>query len=99
MKPPDPLVSAVVDWNGGDEGDWDRFVKTIPQGILRAKGFIRIGDQVRLFDWVRGTVNLDDVPEKIVPSDRLGRLVFIGPVEVVARLRPAMGIQAFPRFL
>jgi hypothetical protein len=79
MLPPDALSSAVRILDDTSAAVFDAFVKALPAGLLRVKGFVRLDGEIRLFSWVMGRADLHPIPPREIPGAMIGRLVFIGP--------------------
>jgi G3E family GTPase len=88
ITPPDVLVSAAYRWNGGDIGEIRKLADRLPEGVVRAKGFVEENGATFLFNYVMGHWTLE--PPTIDPArvQHKNVLVFIGPPEVIQTLEP-----------
>ncbi len=86
ITPPDLLVSAAYRWNGGDIGEVRKLADRLPEGVVRAKGFVEENGATLLFNYVMGHWTLE--PPTIDPArvQHKNVLVFIGPPEVIQTL-------------
>jgi len=79
FTPPDTVLSEVFVWKGSGYADFCSAVRDLPGGILRCKGFLKFGDQVRLFNRTMQQVNMDAVKTKSVPEALVDKLIVIYP--------------------
>ncbi len=86
MLPPDSLASAVYQVNDAAAETFDTFIRLLPAGLLRAKGFVNIDGTVRLFSWVMGKTELRQPGFRKIPAAVTGRIVFIGPPDALRDL-------------
>jgi G3E family GTPase len=85
LTPSDRLLSAVYTWRGALRDDFVQLVATLPGGVVRAKGFIPVGSETYLFNWVMGTWEFHVSP--VTPPEHLrGRIVFIASPETMDEL-------------
>lgn len=91
MLPPDSLASAVYTVGETTTETFSSFAGSLPSGLLRAKGFVRLNGDVHLFSWVMGKADLRRVISREIPETILGRLVFIGPPDALQRLSAVWG--------
>ena len=84
--PPDRLFSAVYAVHVTSSETFSDLTATLPTGLLRAKGFLHIGQGLHLFNWVMGKTELTEMPPAAVPSDRCDRIIFIASPEVMDEL-------------
>jgi G3E family GTPase len=81
ITPPDRLVSVSYHWSGEDLEEVRSLAQSLPNAVLRAKGFVEEEGMIYLFSYVMGDWTIE--PSKI-PKDRIRQknvLVFIGPPE------------------
>ncbi len=83
---PDRLLSAVCTWQGGTADDLERAARALPDGVVRAKGFVRVGGQVRLFSYVMGRWTAEPVDLPAGREGLLDRIVVIGSPEAIGSL-------------
>jgi G3E family GTPase len=81
MTPPDRLMSATFVWSGENRQQFDKLTTQIPPRIVRAKGFIRAGSEIYLFNWVMGQSKIEKVVKPKPMATLLNKVVFIGPPE------------------
>ncbi len=86
MLPPDPLASAVYRIDETTAAALHTFVNALPDGLIRAKGFVLLDGVPHLFNWVMGRTDLHRAARREIPAKALGRVVFIGPREVLKTL-------------
>ena len=91
MLPPDSLASAVYTVGETTTETFSSFAESLPSGLLRAKGFVRLNGDVHLFSWVMGKADLRRVISREIPETILGHLVFIGPPDALQRLSAVWG--------
>jgi len=82
MTPPDRLVSASFTWMDGDCEAFEKMMRLLPVGMVRAKGIFKTSTGIYLFNWVMGRGQFEKIAlkERMVPL--INRIVFIGPPEV-----------------
>lgn len=90
MLPPDTLASAVIQVGETTREALLGLADTLPPGVLRVKGFVRIDGETHLFNWVMGKGEVRRVAPGRVPDSMLGRLVCIGPPGLLNRLPEAL---------
>ena len=86
MTPPDRLLSAVYTWQEGDRRTLENMAAELPEGIVRAKGLVRLGKDVYLFSRVMETTDIARHHSTVLPAIMLNRLVFIGSPEALDQL-------------
>lgn len=86
MTPPDRLLSASYTWQGGEARQFEAAVESIPAGVVRAKGVLKLGSQTYLFNYVLGHWDIVTLAPKKETSARINRIVFIGPPEAIDQL-------------
>ncbi len=88
---PDRLLSAVCAWKGHTEADVAAAVRDLPEGVVRAKGFLDVGGDIRLFSYVLGQWSLE--PAQLPPAKEylINRIVVIGSPEAVGALPSEQG--------
>lgn len=85
LAPPDILMSATFLWQGNDRADITEFTGQLPQGVVRAKGFLRVGQGMVLYNYVMGQYDLEDY-DGPVKENRQNVLVFIVPPRVMPQV-------------
>lgn len=86
MLPPDSVSSAVYPVAVASAEAFQRFIRDLPSGLLRGKGFVIVDGSVHLFGWVMGRGSLQPVTSRKIPETLVGRIVFIGPPDALRRL-------------
>lgn len=86
MTPPDRLLSAIYVWQGGDQQALEKMIDNLPQGIVRAKGFLQLGPAKYLFSRVMATTDIFRIDSADIPVDMLNKIVFIGSPEAIDQL-------------
>ncbi len=89
---PDRLLSAVCEWKGHTEDDVAAAARSLPEGVVRAKGFLELGGGIRLFSYVLGRWSLE--PARLPPAKAhlVNRIVVIGSPEAVGALPSKEGL-------
>lgn len=83
ITPPDALVSMAYQWRGSDMQQIRTMAETLPEKVVRAKGFVMEGDTAFIFNYVMGTWTLEPAD---ISKDRIEHqniIVFIGPPDVM----------------
>jgi G3E family GTPase len=84
--PPDRLLSAVYTWGKAPLAEFQKAMRQLPKGIVRAKGYIGDATDTWLFDYVMGR----DEYTRAEPSKKLSgltnHLVFIGTPETMQQM-------------
>lgn len=84
--PPDALSSTVWTLKEATTEAFHALVRQLPSRLLRAKGFVRLNGEIRLFNWVMGRPEIIAADTREIPDHILGRLVFIGSADVLREL-------------
>ncbi len=83
---PDRLLSAVCEWKGRTRDDLARAAAFLPEGVVRAKGFVTVDGAPRLFSYVMGRWTLDEATLPPGKEHLRDRVVVIGSPEAVSAL-------------
>jgi G3E family GTPase len=87
MTPPDRLISKTLTWSVASLEELKAQTARLPSGIARAKGIVRAGNDLYLFNNVMGKSRLEKINAKEGGlSALLNKVVVIGPPEVMAQL-------------
>jgi len=86
ILPPDTLTSTVWTLKEATAETFHALVLQLPPGLLRAKGFVRLDGEICLFNWVMSRSEIRRASVREIPDAILGRLVFIGPADVLRNL-------------
>jgi len=86
MTPPDQLLSKTLTWSVSSFSQLEEKVAMIPAGVARAKGIVKAGDDVYLFNNVMGKSKLEKIDEKEGLAAVMNRVVVIGPPAAVEQL-------------
>ena len=78
ITPPDILMSATYLWQGGTLPEIEQLMKKIPRAVVRAKGFLSIGNKVYLLSYVMGQLSIEEWT-KPLKEQQHNILVFIYP--------------------
>lgn len=89
MTPPDRLLSASYTWHGGEARHFEAAVKSIPAGVIRAKGIVQLGSETYLFNYVLGRSEIEKRIEKKKRPALVNQIVFIGSPEAIGQLGQA----------
>ena len=89
---PDRLLSAVCIWLGRSAEEFDRAVELLPEGVVRAKGFVEVDGTIRLFSYVMGRWALEKARLPSAKAHLVNRVVVIGPPEAVEALPSEGGL-------
>ena len=86
MTPPDLLVSAAYQWKGADLSEIEDMAKTLPRGLIRAKGFVRENGAQHVFNYVMGdwTLAASRLDHESVEHQNV--IVFIGPPDIIKKV-------------
>ena len=87
MTPPDRLLSVSFTWAGRDRGQFEEMIEMLPDGIIRAKGIFRTSSTTHLFNYVMGRGQIEKLVQKESMAALINQIVFIGPPEVIERMR------------
>ncbi|MFH1152351.1 MAG: GTP-binding protein [Pseudomonadota bacterium] len=99
-SPPDRLLSAVYQWEGGDVDGFRAGMDTLPSGLIRAKGILAQGNDLYLFNRVMNRSTLEPYTSEKDCSPVTNKIVFIGQPEAIAALEdsvsriPGLGRQS-----
>jgi G3E family GTPase len=96
LTPPDCLVSRVYTWAGNVAG-FRKLAGTLPNSVLRGKGFVKGEHAIYLFDWVMGGWTLQEFHLPESRTALANRIVVIGPPEMIDDLDPVS--REFPAFV
>ncbi len=83
ITPPDQLVSTTSRWLGNDLAQINSMAQKLPSSIVRAKGFVKQGEQIYIFSFVMGDWTIEEStidPERI---NHMNVVVFIGPLNIL----------------
>jgi len=86
MTPPDQLLSKTLTWSVASFSQLEEKVAMIPAGVARAKGIVKAGDDVYLFNNVMGKNKLEKIDEKEGLTAVMNRVVVIGPPAAMEQL-------------
>jgi G3E family GTPase len=86
MQPADDLHSVVYHWQGTDSGTLRQLGRALPEGILRAKGFVRLAHRWHLFSHVMTQTEILPVDIRDIPKAAAEKIVFIGDAAAIADL-------------
>ena len=86
MTPPDRLVSASFTWMGVHCDQFEKMMKLLPDGMVRAKGVFKTSTGVYLFNWVMGRGKFEKIALKKRMASLMNQIVFIGPPEVIEQM-------------
>jgi G3E family GTPase len=89
ITPPDTLVSAAYRWRGSDPEGVRRLARSLPAGVVRAKGFFEAGGGIYLFNYVMGTWAVEPSGIAAEKIRHKNLVVFIGPPESMAGIAEA----------
>ena len=93
MTPPDRLLSAVFVHVSGGRSDFETALGSMPPGVIRGKGLLKLDGAVHLYNQVMERRELLPRTGKQTKEGPLGRLVFIAPPEVMQNLTEWSGSQ------
>jgi G3E family GTPase len=85
IKPPDNLISKVVLWTGHDLSSIKDLEARFPPEVIRVKGFLEIGYNRYLYNYVMGQSTVESIRTEISEVQR-NKLVFIFPPHVIRQL-------------
>ncbi len=79
ITPPDRLVSVTYLWSGHDLDEVEDLARHLPPECIRAKGFLKAGGEIYLFNYVMGEWSIvsADLPEDQIKHKNV--VVFIAP--------------------
>lgn len=93
--PPDQLASVTYVWHGTGLTGIELMATSLPEGIVRAKGFIQENNTIHLFSYVMGDWTLS-------PSDRnpedityMNMIVFIGTFQAIEAITGAIDPESW----
>jgi len=89
ITPPDMLMSVGYRWNGNEIAEVERMADTVPDTVVRAKGFLEDADGMHIFNYVMGDWTIEKTN---IPRDRIEHkniVVFIGPPESMSGIEAA----------
>jgi G3E family GTPase len=89
ISPPDQLVSVSYQWTGEDLAEVKHLAEHLPDGVVRAKGFIGKKGHMQLFSYVMGTWTIEPVPVAEAKIPHPNAVVFIGSMESMAGIAEA----------
>lgn len=84
--PPDQLVSVTYAWHGTQLNDIEMMAGTIPDGVVRAKGFVEVAGAISLFSYVMGNWTIEPSDKDIEDIKHRNMIVFIGGFEAIDKL-------------
>jgi len=89
ITPPDMLMSAGYRWNGNDINEVKEIASALPSSIVRAKGFVKDGSGMHIFNYVMGdwTIEKTNIPRDRIQHENV--VVFIGPPDSMAGIETA----------
>jgi len=90
LTPPDLLMSAVYKWTGNDLADIRAIAQNLPEGVIRAKGFVNDRDRIHLFSYVMGDWSLEKISLANRQVEHENTVVFIAPPPSIDRLEKAI---------
>jgi len=82
--PSDPLMCVTLEWEGEGLERLNSWIPMLPPDIVRAKGFLNDGAERRLFQYLRGSWTVHDVPRPVPEAPN--RIVLIGAPQGVLPL-------------
>lgn len=86
MTPPDRLVSVSFIWMGEHCDQFEKMMKLLPDGMVRAKGIFKTTTGIYLFNWVMGQGQFEKIALKERMASLMNQIVFIGPPEVIEQM-------------
>ena len=84
--PPDQLASVIYIWSGPDRLSFEAAVSSLPDGIVRAKGFVRAEDRFYIYSAVLRDWTLEPTELLEQGSTLSNMIVFIGTLSAVEHL-------------
>jgi len=88
--PPDQLASVTYVWHGTQLNDIEMMALSLPQGVIRAKGFIEVDCAISLFSYVMGNWTVEQSDKNIEDINHRNMIVFIGSFEAIDNLGSAI---------
>jgi len=81
--PPDQLASVTYVWHGHELTGIEMMARSLPEGVIRAKGFINENSTIHLFSYVMGDWTIN--PSGLNPDDvaHMNMIVFIGTFQAI----------------
>ncbi len=86
LTPPDLLMSAVYKWTGNDITDIRTMAENLPEGLVRAKGFVNEGNRMLLFSYVMGDWTLEEITLTNRQVEHKNIIVYIAPPHFIEKL-------------
>lgn len=81
ITPPDALMSVAYHWEGDNLEQVKAIARTLPDSVVRAKGFVEENGQLHIFNYVMGDWTIVPCPEVRDRIKHNNVVVFIGPPE------------------
>ena len=84
--PPDELASVTYLWRGTSRRDLEPAAQLLPEGIVRAKGFVDVGGTIFIFSYVMGDWTLESTRKSEREIKNRNMIVFIGSSSAIQDL-------------
>lgn len=84
--PPDKLASVTYSWHGTDLLELREMAGKLPPSIIRAKGLVKIEEDIHLFSYVMGQWTIEPSPIAADKIKVINIIVFIGKLEGIGEL-------------
>lgn len=90
ITPPDNLMSCAYSWHGNKLSEFREFVRELPRGVVRGKGFVADGAKTYLFSMVMGRDPSFEQFGSEVQPDLIGKVVLIFPPDIEESISQAV---------
>ncbi len=89
ITPPDTLMSVAYEWGGESLTQIKMMADSLPESVVRAKGFVKEEGGMHIFNYVMGdwTIETTDIPQDRIEHKNV--VVFIGPPESMEGIEKA----------